>query len=136
METCDRGTDFGTAVEAVIANDLSGVIPQSDGFCETELQPMHEWLSGPCSLNSFPVPLMAAFAHSSSRMLLKDEFLAIEQLTAKNFTHDACCDDSGCNALVPQSFSSPAKSFLQYDVVHQHVFVHPTMQFTFDCHFY
>lgn len=50
--------------------------------------------------------------HDSDRMFVQGEFVAIQHLTGKHFTYDACCSDSGVSCHCT-TYSFPASSFLQ-----------------------
>ena len=60
---------------------------------------------------------------NSDRMFVQEEYVAIQHLTGKQFTYDACCDDSAVNSHC-NACSSPANSFLQSNVSGQHIWLH------------
>ena len=57
------------------------------------------------------------------RMLVKDVFVKLEDMTGKWFTIDACCDNDGVTKQCAD-YCSPAKSFLHSDVSGQHVWIY------------
>lgn len=59
---------------------------------------------------------------NTDRMIVKEVIVDLEALTGKQFTIDACCDDSGVNAHCAE-FCSPARSFLSSDVSGMHVWL-------------
>jgi len=59
---------------------------------------------------------------NSDRMFVQEEFAAIQHLTGKQFTYDACCDDRGVDSHCA-AYSSPANSFLTSNVANQHVWL-------------
>jgi len=59
---------------------------------------------------------------NTDRMIVKEVIVDLEALTGKQFTIDACCDDSGVNAHCAE-FCSPARSFLSSDVSGKHVWL-------------
>ena len=60
---------------------------------------------------------------NSDRMFIQEEFANIQHMIDKQFTYDACCDDSGIN-LHCAAYSSPGNSFLQCNVANQHIWLH------------
>jgi hypothetical protein len=60
----------------------------------------------------------------SDRCILQSEFAAIEALLPHKFTFDACCNDSGDNAMCAL-FASPSHSFLDTDVSGHNVWLNP-----------
>ena len=75
---------------------------------------------------------LAATGHPSDFMLNSSEFHKVQELSRRSFTWDACCSDSGNNALC-KNFSSPLNSFLQADVSGQHVWLHPPVDIAEAC---
>ena len=60
----------------------------------------------------------------SDRCILRAEFTALEAKLPRNFTFDACCNDSGDNALC-KLFASPSASFLDTDISGHNVWLNP-----------
>jgi len=58
------------------------------------------------------------------RCLTLAEFNKIVALLGRNFDIDACANDNGDNALVP-NFCSPSSSFLLHNCACQHVWCNP-----------
>jgi hypothetical protein len=65
-----------------------------------------------------------AATDTSDRMLSPDIFRELQDLTSRQFTLDACCNDNGSNALVSK-FCSKSNSFLETDVQGEHVWLNP-----------
>jgi Retroviral aspartyl protease len=63
---------------------------------------------------------------SHNCQLLHSEFKRIQELSARTFDWDACCDDEGKNSFC-KDFSSPAKSFFDADVCGKHVWLNPSL---------
>ena len=61
----------------------------------------------------------------NDRMLIREEFEAVERACATRFTLDACCNGDGSNAHCPQ-YCSLSRSFLQLETLAgQHVWINP-----------
>lgn len=52
------------------------------------------------------------FEQSEDRMFDPKEFESLQLAMGRRFTMDGACNDSGDNALVPQNYACPARSFL------------------------
>lgn len=57
-------------------------------------------------------------------MLSPDIFRELQDLSGRQFTLDACCNDNGSNALVSK-YCSQANSFLETDVQGEHIWLNP-----------
>jgi 16S rRNA G966 N2-methylase RsmD len=62
---------------------------------------------------------------TQDRMFEQAEFSKLQRMIGLKFTMDACCNEDGSNALVPECFKSSKDSFLDYDCKGHTVWLNP-----------
>ena len=100
-------------------------VPQSQQQHQIQLLPsrIRQTAASPaCGATAEILDVRNDVRDNNGRMFVQEECVAIQHLTGKQFTYDACCDNSGVNSHC-DAYSSPANSFLHSNVSGQQVWL-------------